>query len=102
MLAQTKRLGLFSLDKRKLRGDYISAYRYLVGRNQEDGAKLFSAVASDRMRGNGSKLELRELHLSTRKSFCTVRVTEHRNRGSGVSISGDIQTHLDTFLYDVQ
>ena len=61
-----RELEMFSLDKRKLRGDYISAYRYLVGRNQEDGAKLFSAVPSDRTRGNGHKQEHKRLHVNIR------------------------------------
>lgn len=43
----------------KKRGDLINAYEYLKGRSQVDGAMLISAVCSNRIRGNGNKLEHR-------------------------------------------
>jgi len=46
---------LFSLEKRRLRGNLTDVCKCLRGESKEDGARLFFMVPSGRTRGNGHK-----------------------------------------------
>ena len=75
-----KELGLFSLKKRRLRRDLLNAFKNLQGGGQEDGARIFSVVPSNKTRGNGHKLKRRKFRLNVRKNIFLLTVTEHWNR----------------------
>jgi len=75
-----RELGLFILEKGRLRGDLRNADKYLQGGGQEDGARLCSVVPSDRTRGSRHKLKPRKFQLNMRKNFFTLRMAEPWNR----------------------
>jgi len=67
-------LGLFSLEKGRLRGDLINVYKYLQeGGRQMDEARVFLVVHSNKTRSNGHKREHKKFHANIRNSTLTCR-----------------------------
>jgi len=74
-----RELGLFSLEKRGLRGDLIVAFRYLKRAFKKDGNRFFSRACGDRTRGDGFKLREGRFRPDTKKKLFTMRVLKHWN-----------------------
>lgn len=74
---QLRILGLFSLEKRRLRGDLIAVYNFPMRQSEEGGADQFCLVSNDRVRGNGLELHQGKFRLDTGKKFFTERVAKH-------------------------
>jgi len=73
-------VGLFSLEKRRLRGHLIAAFQYLKGAYSNDGEGLFTRECSDRMRNNSIKLKESRFRSEIRKKFFTLRVARYWHR----------------------
>lgn len=55
-----RELGLFTLEKRRLKGDLVTAFRYLREAYREDSAKLFTEVPGGRMRDSDHQCKQRK------------------------------------------
>ena len=65
---------MFSLEKRRLRGDPTASFQYLKEAYKQEGSQLFERVDNSRTRGNGFKLKEGRFRLDVRGTFFTVRV----------------------------
>jgi len=54
---------------RRLQGDLIAAFHYIMGAYKEDGERLFTRACSDRTKGNSFKMKESRCRLDMRKKF---------------------------------
>lgn len=50
--------------------DLINAYKYLVGGNKEEAARLITVLPTERTRGNGHKLKKHEIPSAVMHPAC--------------------------------
>ena len=100
--SQLRELGLFSTEKRSLRGALITVYKYQQGGCEEGRARLFCVVPCDRTRGIGHKVKHRRLSLNTREQCLTVRMRKHWHRMPREFVGSPsleaFKSHLDMVL----
>ena len=78
-----RELGLFSLERRRLRGDIITMFQDLKGGYKEDGDSVFTRSHMEKTRGNGYKLLLGRVRLDTRGKYFTTKTVRHWNNLPG-------------------
>jgi hypothetical protein len=75
-----KRLDMFSLNKRRIRGDLIEVFKILNQFDKINPEKLFEMNNVSVTRGNGMKLKGQRYNTIARKSYFSVRVIDHWNK----------------------
>ncbi|TRZ06006.1 hypothetical protein HGM15179_021102 [Zosterops borbonicus] len=73
-------LDLFSLEKKRLRGDLTAICNFLMRGSSGAGTDLFTLMTSDMTQGNSIKLSQERFCLDFRKRFFPQRVVGHLNR----------------------
>ncbi|KAJ7415146.1 hypothetical protein WISP_79600 [Willisornis vidua] len=87
---------LFSLEKRRLQCDLITAVQYLKETYKKGGKRLFTKACRDRSKENGFKLKGSGLRLGIRKIYCECGETLEQvtQRSCGCPVPGNVQGQI--------
>ena len=92
-------MGLFSLEKRRLKGNLTNAYKHLLGRSQVDRTRLFSVVPSEKIRGNEAQTRSQGVPYKHEEKLFYFEgdraLRQSAERGFTISFPGDIQNSSD-------
>ena len=72
-----KALGLYSLQRSRLRGDLIETYKILTGKEKNTSDQLFQKATTTELRGHSLKKNSR---LELRKHSFSQRIVDHWNK----------------------
>ena len=74
------KLGLISLEKRRIRGDLIQAFKIIKGFDKINMSKFFTLSVGSRTRGHSFKLSKNRARLELRRNFFSQRVVNAWNK----------------------
>jgi len=93
--------GLISMEKRRVRGDLIEAYKILKGKDQVNYKNFFEIQSSSRTRGHNCRIVKQRSHLDIRKYFFSQRVVNAWNKLPQVVVDAEsvnsFKNKLDKF-----
>ena len=88
------RLGLYSLEFRRMRGDLIETYKIMKGIDKIEARELFPLAGETRPRGHGLKIRGSRFRTELRRNFFTQRVVNVWNSLPSEAVEA---TSLDVF-----
>ena len=99
-----KELNLFSLTKRRIRGDLIEVFKILKGYSNLDASKYFSIDRSNHTRSNGLKIKPKRFKTLEAKHFFFNRIVNVWNKLPSDAVNSpsieSFKNKLDKFLRD--
>ncbi len=84
-----RRLNLFTLEKRRLRGDMIQVFKYLNTFCNADHSKLFTLQPNPRTRNNGKTIQAKRCFTDIGRSYFSNRAVRHWNNLSAEVVSAE-------------